>query len=200
MTDKAGNDQKLKRAEIISAVAGLIAKEGLASLTMRNIASHLNCSVGTLPHYFKGKDEIVSETLRWSNERIMSRLEMMPLDGITLDMMGPIIISSLPLDEQSDTEWRIRLCLWDYAVTNSEMLAAVSEVKQSSLRVLHRLIGHLQERGEISGEVPTDAICQTFYHLAIGLGFNLLQIPLSERNAQVLPLISYIEVLRPKQA
>jgi len=106
----------LSREDIVAAVADLIVDQGSSALTMRTIAARLGCSVGTLPHYFKGKDEIVAATLDWSNERIMGRLNAMPGE-MSIEVLLPIVISSLPLDEQSDREWRIRLCLWDHALT-----------------------------------------------------------------------------------
>lgn len=189
---------RLRRQDIVAAVARLIAEKGLAALTMRDIAGQLRCSVGTLPHYFKGKDEMVAAALKWSNDRVMARIEEMAQRGIALENMVPIIISVLPLDEQSDLEWRVRMCLWDSATTNPQLLTAVEEVRDGAMEMLQRLIGHLQRQGEIEPGVPAEAICQTLYHLAVGMGFNLLLLPLAERSAQVLPLVSYIEFLRPR--
>jgi AcrR family transcriptional regulator len=107
----------LSKDDIVAAVADLIVEQGLSALTMRTIAAKLGCSVGTLPHYFKGKDEIVAATLNWSNERIMGRLNAMPPGELSVETLLPVVISSLPLDEQSDREWRIRLCLWDHGLT-----------------------------------------------------------------------------------
>lgn len=197
MPRKSEIEQKLNRQDIIATVAHLIAQKGLSSLTMRTIANHVGCSVGSLPHYFSGKDEIVTAALNWSNERILNRLNTMPLEEVTIDALIPVVISSLPLDEQSDTEWRVRLCLWDYATTNEDLLVKVEDVRQQTLNVLNRLLGHLQKRGLIVDDLPPREIGISIYHLAIGLGFNLLHQPLCEREKHVLPLISYIDYLKP---
>lgn len=199
MPRKSEIEQKLNRQDIIATVAHLIAQKGLSSLTMRTIANHVGCSVGSLPHYFSGKDEIVTAALNWSNERILNRLNTMPLEEVTVDTLIPIVISSLPLDEQSDIEWRVRLCLWDYATTNEELLEKVEDVRQQTLDVLNRLLGHLQKQGLIVNDLPAREIGISIYHLAIGLGFNLLHHPLTEREKHVLPLISYIDYIKPQQ-
>jgi AcrR family transcriptional regulator len=165
---------------------------------MRTIANHVGCSVGSLPHYFKGKEEIVGAALNWSNERILTRLDTMPLEEVTIDTLIPVVISSLPLDEQSDIEWRVRLCLWDYAATNPELLEKVKEVRRQTLSVLNRLLGHLQKKGYIAKDLPPEAMSTSIYHMAIGLGFNLLHVSLDKREEHVLPLISYIDFLRPQ--
>lgn len=197
MTKKNEAEARLNRQDIIATVAHLIAQKGLSALTMRTIANHVGCSVGSLPHYFAGKDEIVAEALNWSNERILNRLNTMPLEEVSVDTLIPIVISSLPLDEQSDIEWRVRLCLWEYATTNDELLEKVEDVRQQTLEVLNRLLGHLQKQGLIVDNLPAREIGISIYHLAIGLGFNLLHNPLAEREKHVLPLISYIDYLKP---
>lgn len=198
MPNKNTVDHKLSRQDIISTVALLIADKGLESLTMRTIANHVGCSVGSLPHYFKGKEEIVTAALNWSNERILNRIHTMPLEEVTVDTLIPVVISSLPLDKQSDIEWRVRLCLWDYATTNPEMLAAVKAIKKQVLTVLNQLLSHLQKKAYIATDLPAEAIGSALYHLAIGLGFNLLHTSLDKREEHVLPLISYIDFLRPR--
>ena len=99
------NDTKLSRDDIITAVAELIAEQGLENLTMRNIANHVGCSVGTLPHYFDGKDDIVVAALKWSNERIFSRLGNMPLAELRLTALYPLISAAMPTDNYADIEW-----------------------------------------------------------------------------------------------
>ena len=46
------HDKKLNRHDIIEAVARLIAEDGLETLTMRNIAKHVGCSVGTYTYTY----------------------------------------------------------------------------------------------------------------------------------------------------
>ena len=84
-------DQKLSRDDIIASVAALIAEEGLDTLTMRNIARHVGCSVGSLPHYFDGKDDIVDAALNWSNERIFSRIGSLPQNEIHVESLYPLL-------------------------------------------------------------------------------------------------------------
>lgn len=199
MSNKASikaTEQKLSRDDIIAAVAELIAAQGLENLTMRNIAKHVGCSVGTLPHYFDGKDDIVIAALNRSNERIFSRLGNMSVDEIHLETLYPLITSAMPVDGVSDTEWRVRLCLWDYAATNEEMRESVNEINQSVTDLLKGLMDHLQEAGEINAQQDKDVTAMTLLHMCIGGGFNMLHSPLDKRQEKLQPLLNFIESIR----
>jgi AcrR family transcriptional regulator len=186
----------LSREDIVAAVADLIVEQGLSALTMRTIAAKLGCSVGTLPHYFKGKDEIVAATLNWSNERIMGRLSAMPLGELSIESLLPVVISSLPLDEQSDREWRIRLCLWDHALTQPALGQTLREVMAQASDVLEKLIDYLQQRALLTNVFDAHTISTTLFHMTIGMSFNMLHQPLDERQSLLNPLIRYIDTLR----
>jgi len=186
----------LSRNDIVAAVADLIVEQGLSALTMRTIAAKLGCSVGTLPHYFKGKEEIVAATLNWSNERIMNRLDAMPPGELSIDTLLPIVTSTLPLDELSDREWRIRLCLWDHALTQPMLAQTLLQVTSQATQVLGTLAEHLQQHGQITPDVDASIIAMTLYHMTIGMSFNLLHCPLPQRSAMLQPLVFYIESLR----
>ena len=190
------SDNKLSRDDIIAAVAQLIAEQGLENLTMRNIARHVGCSVGTLPHYFDGKDDIVVAALNWSNERIFSRLGNMPIDEMRLEYLYPLISSSMPVDKQSDIEWRVRLCLWDYAATNEEMRAKVNDINETVTELLKDLLGHLQKSGDIKPGIDREVTALALFQMCIGGGFNMLHYAIEERQNKLQSLLGYIESIR----
>jgi len=190
------SEQKLSRSDIVSAAAHLIAEQGLESLTMRNIAKHVGCSVGTLPHYFDGKDDIVIAALNWSNERIMVPLGNLPSTDVHLDNLYPLLSSAMPINDISDTEWRVRLCLWDYAVTNDEMRETVNAIANSAIQLLEILVDQLQKGGDIKPNYNAKITATTIYHMCIGASFNMLHSPLDERESQLQPLYTYIESIK----
>lgn len=190
------SEHKLSRSDIITAVAELIADQGLENLTMRNIARHVGCSVGTLPHYFDGKDDIVLAALNWSNERIFSRLGNMDINEMRVENLYDVIRTAMPIDPVSDTEWRVRLCLWDYAVTNEEMRDTVNDINDSVTDILKGLLDSLQASGEISEQLDKNVTALALYQMCIGGGFNMLHTTFSEREVKLQPLYNYIESIR----
>lgn len=196
MTNKAEH-HKLNHEDIITAVVELIAHHGLAELTMRKLASSLNCSVGTLPYYFKNKHDMVIAALRWSNGRILNRLNSIGPGDYSIEALTPLLLSSLPLDQQADLEWRVRLCLWGYATTNPDMLMEVERVRKETMNEISNIIKFVQQRDGIRANLSSEAISSTVYHMTIGLGFNLLHLPMPQRQKQLAHLLDYIHSLRP---
>jgi AcrR family transcriptional regulator len=192
------SDNKLSREEIVASVAELIADNGLETLTMRNIAGHVGCSVGTLPHYFEGKDDIVNATFNWSSDRILSRLGNMPESEIHLENLYPLLSTSMPIDELSDKEWRVRLCLWDYATTNEDMRLTLNSMERTVAELLASLVIHLQELGEIRKELEPNVTALSIYHMCIGAGFNMLHTPIEGRQKQLAPLFNFIDSISTK--
>lgn len=190
------NTEKLNRDDIIAAVALLIADQGLENITMRNIAKHVGCSVGTLPHYFEGKDDIVIAALNWSSERIFNRLASMNDNEIHLTNLYPLLSASMPVDRQADIEWRVRLCLWDYAVTDDEMKLSVNATGSYAKELLTSLIMHLQAQKEIRPTIDPEICALTFYQMCSGAGFSMLHQPFDQREKQLKPLLSFIESIK----
>lgn len=189
-------DTKLSRKDIVAAVAQLIAEQGLENLTMRNIARHVGCSVGTLPHYFDGKEDIVNAALNWSSDRIMSRLSELPADEICLENLYKIMSTSMPLSDLADTEWRVRLCLWDYAVSNNETREAVEAMSHYATEILIDLIMYLQHIKEVRDDINPRSTALGIYQMCIGAGFTMLHTPMDTREEQLKPLYGFIEGIR----
>jgi len=189
-------ESKLSRDDIISAVAHLIAEEGLENLTMRHIAKQVGCSVGTLPHYFSGKEDIVIAALNWSSDRIMTRLSAMPPSEINLENLYTLMSASMPLTDLSDIEWRVRMSLWDYAVTNEDTRDTVHAISKVSNEILVELIAYLQSVGEVRKELNQEATALAIYQMCIGAGFTMLHTPMDTREAQLIPLYNFIENIR----
>lgn len=193
------SESKLSREDIVTAVAHLIAEQGLENLTMRNIARHVGCSVGTLPHYFDGKEDIVQAALNWSSDRIMTRLSEMPPSEICLANLFQIMSLSMPLTEIADTEWRVRLCLWDYAVSNEETRDAVAAISHYATDILVDLVMYLQTTGEVRKDIDPKPTALGIYQMCIGAGFTMLHTPMDTREEQLRPLYDFIEGIRAKE-
>lgn len=191
-----GSENKLSREDIVTSVAHLIAEQGLENLTMRNIARHVGCSVGTLPHYFDGKEDIVQAALNWSSDRIMTRLNEMPPSEICLANLFQIMSASMPLTELADIEWRVRLCLWDYAVSNEDTRDAVAAISHYATEILIDLVMYLQSIGEVRNDINPRSTALGIYQMCIGAGFTMLHTPMDTREEQLKPLYGFIEGIR----
>ncbi|MCX5213644.1 TetR/AcrR family transcriptional regulator [Kitasatospora sp. NBC_00240] len=61
------------REEVFAVARAAIAEHGLAGLTMAGLGKQLQMSAGHLLYYFGSKDQLLLETLRWSEEQLGGR-------------------------------------------------------------------------------------------------------------------------------
>lgn len=61
------------REEVLAVAMAAIAEHGLAKLTMAGLGKQLGMSAGHLLYYFGSKDQLLLETLRWSEDQLGER-------------------------------------------------------------------------------------------------------------------------------
>lgn len=191
-------DHDSRREEVAAAAARLIAEQGLEALTTRALAKQLGCSIGVLSHYFNSKEDIVIAAFNWADQRIDQRIqEAMSNRKPSINAFLPLITAGLPLDEESDMEWRVRINLNTYALTHSASLKAQNEKLEHFRELMMALMVNLQEQGELRSDVDPAMVTNLAFDITNGAAMNLLRIPLPERQAYADHLISLVEQLRP---
>jgi AcrR family transcriptional regulator len=73
MAENRGRRPAPPRAEVFAVAMAAIAADGLAELTMAGLGRRLGMSGGHLLYYFGSKDQLLMETLRWSEEELGER-------------------------------------------------------------------------------------------------------------------------------
>ncbi len=194
-------DHDSRREEVAEAAARLIASKGLEALTTRALAKSLGCSIGVLSHYFSSKEEIVIAAFRWADQRIDLRMQEASTQqgNLSLDQFFPIIKAGLPLDEESDLEWRVRLNLHTFALTHDDSLQAELEKNTQNRELMYGMITALQAQGELRDDVSAEDITNIAFDLVIGMAKNLVMRPFSEREERSAYLFRMIEQLRPEK-
>ena len=191
-------DHDSRREEVAGAAARLIAEKGLEALTTRALAKSLGCSIGVLSHYFSSKEEIVIAAFRWADQRIDLRMqEAIATDNPGLDSFFPVIKAGLPLDEESDLEWRVRLNLHSFALTHEDSFFAQREKDQHFSGLMLEMIGSMQKQGKLRDDLSAEDITHIAFDLVIGMAKNLLMLPFEERETRAAYLFRMIEQLRP---
>lgn len=115
-------DVDQRRMELADAAARVIARSGIDSATMREIAAEAGWTTGTLVHYFANKHELLDFTLRTSLERRGARQS-------SRDQLSPAaalretLIQALPIDDDTRVHWIVTVALVA-AATSDEQLAA----------------------------------------------------------------------------
>lgn len=114
-------DWDVRRDEVLTATWRVIAREGFAQTTIREIALEAGYSHGVLAHYFTNKQDILSSALLLCHQRVRERMQRRTqgLDG--LDALRVIMVEALPLDAERDLEAGIEISFWHQALGNAEL-------------------------------------------------------------------------------
>ena len=175
-------DHDEKRREIQQVTARLIAREGLEAVTTRRIAQESGCSLGILSHYFANKNEIVVAALNWCDQRFIEILaDLSNIESLSLEDFHALIDMLMPLDEQSDAEWRVRANLWAYSLTHPELANARREAAEFGYEMARNFVGQLQSSGQIREDIETNMLGHIAVDAIVGFCMNLLNFPLEER-------------------
>jgi len=185
-------DHDERRERIIEIVAEMLASVGTEKTTIREIARQSGYSRGFIEHYFHNKEELISKTIRWINERSLARAEQ-ALDGKKgLEALRIFSELSLPLTADVRNEWKIRMQFWGMAVVSDEHRKDQSKRIHMSEKII---LGHLQEAqelGEIDEGVDLLPLAHSLLHRLYGLGTNAILRPSYFNRARQLSALDHI--------
>lgn len=172
MPKKVNQDER--RAELLTAVWRVIARDGLENVTVRTLASETGFSAGTLAHYFTDKDDILVSALRLSHEQIAARWED-KLDGLTgIAALRELVMDNLPLDDERELETRLAMNYWVRAVTHENVASSQWRIGPTLFRRLASLTAEAQALGEVRTDESAEDIAERLNALIDGLSLHSL--------------------------
>jgi AcrR family transcriptional regulator len=123
------------RETTLAAALELIAEQGLGGMTMAALGKRLGTSGGHLLYYFGSKDQLLLETLRWSEEGYDEQRDELlrrPPDVDTVVAFADLFMPAHP----EDSRWVLWLDLWARAPYNPTLAAAQRELDAAWRRTL----------------------------------------------------------------
>jgi len=135
-------DHDAKRSQVVSLTTKVIARDGIHSVSLREIAVAADASTAIISHYFSGKVELLLHTYRENLRASQARQASV----VPEDREGLIALASqiLPLDEARKDTWRISIAFMAMALNDPEfgrewennLLACRERIKQSLERMV----------------------------------------------------------------
>jgi AcrR family transcriptional regulator len=190
-------DHDRRRTELAEAVARVVAAVGVEKATVRAIAAEAGCSTGVLAHYFDGKHDILLRGLEWANQRLIDRIRDAFESLETLDDLATLARSGLPLDGQSQLEWRVRLHFWSYASSRGELRDYHRDQIGMWRRDVVEAVRAAQQRGIVRNDADAHHIAATLVSVVFGIGVQLVFEPPDVREQMAAALDSYVASLAP---
>lgn len=159
-----------RRIEVLEATWRSILRVGLEQVTIREIASELNATTGTVVHYFRSKDEILIYTLDHLISGMVAEIEQR-LDGVTgLARLQQILFASLPLDDAAELGWRIWLAFLKTSVGSTELSAEHARRYAFMRKRLSDEISALQQQGLVRHDIDIELEADALIALTDGIG------------------------------
>ncbi|RSM61199.1 transcriptional regulator [Amycolatopsis sp. WAC 01376] len=153
-------DHDQRRARIARAFQRLLAADGFAGVSFSKVAAEAGISVGSIQHYFAGKDVLLrfayDDAVSRMGERVRSRVRNGEAAGLPIaEVLLGTLAELLPLDAERELEYRVRHGLQAQAAHDD----ALADVARRSGRDLLGYVTSVVERGKDSGDVApgTDA-------------------------------------------
>ncbi|WP_406384214.1 TetR/AcrR family transcriptional regulator [Streptomyces sp. NBC_01618] len=165
------------REDVLAAAMATIAERGLDGLTMAGLGRDVSMSSGHLLYYFRTKDELLLQTLEWSEGRLgVARRELLARQTSVRERLDAYVDLYIP-DGHRDPHWTLWLEVWN----RSQNADADARARQAAIEgAWHRDLVALLAEGGSRGEfraVDADrfatrlrALLDGFsIHVAIGL-------------------------------
>ncbi|MFI6843246.1 TetR family transcriptional regulator [Kitasatospora sp. NBC_00085] len=118
------------REEVFATARASIAEHGLAKLTMAGLGKQLQMSAGHLLYYFGSKDQLLLETLRWSEEQLGARRHDALTDGTrdVWDRLSAYTRLYLP-EGPGDPRWILWVEVWGRSPASEELRQGQLEIE-----------------------------------------------------------------------
>ncbi|MDX3576872.1 TetR/AcrR family transcriptional regulator [Streptomyces sp. FL07-04A] len=165
------------REDVLTAAMTMIAERGLERLTMAALGREVGMSSGHLLYYFHSKDELLMQTLEWSEGRLgAERARLLARPGSAGERLDAYVGLYVP-DGHRDPHWTLWLEVWN----RSQNADDAARDRQAAIEgAWHRDLVALLAEGISRGEFrPVDpdrfaarlrALLDGFsIHVAIGL-------------------------------
>ncbi|PRZ40548.1 TetR family transcriptional regulator [Antricoccus suffuscus] len=160
-------DHEERRRAIIRATWQVIARQGIANTTTREIAKEANYSSGVLAHYFKDKADIMASAMRAAHLEVLERVSGTKLTGLAA--LREYLLECLPLDKRRRLLATIEASFWGQAVGDKRLI-------EINGRELDALRGRIRDRlaeasqlGELKPDIDIEQAIREFHVLIDGL-------------------------------
>lgn len=132
-----------RRRTVSAAACRVLARDGLAALSVRNVAAEAGLAPSTVRYVFPTQSGMRAHTITEVFDRARERIAAIPADLPARERAHRMLVELLPLDEERVIELEVYLALGNAALTDAELRPAldrvVDEMREWSEEVLARL-------------------------------------------------------------
>jgi AcrR family transcriptional regulator len=164
----------VRREQMLSAAAAVIAERGFDDTRIADVAARVGASPALVVYYFGSKDKLLTEALRYSEQSFYSAAEEMLAanSGIVARLETLVAWTCLPEEqEQAPGTWGLWFDLWAQAFRHPEVKKDRVELDRQWRSLLARVVRDGVEAGEVEA-LDVDQFAIAFTALLDGLSIQ----------------------------
>ena len=131
-------DHEVRKRQITDAVVRITAKEGLPSVTFREVAAEAGVSVRLVQYYFGSKDQLLLDTQRHVAERSTARVRRLRgrAGDTPREVLRTVMRSFVPTDDESRTAMLMYVALFTASLVDPVLKRKEAAEVPGSMRQL----------------------------------------------------------------
>ena len=161
-------DHDERRLELVDATWRIIARQGLESATMREIATEAGFANGALKPYFPTKDTLLEFAFSHVFNRTNQRIAQVTAGKAGLDALRAFCLEVLPLDEERVNEARIVVPFWQRAINDRQKAAIHQQSMDEWLAAIRRFLAEARDNGDVSAAVDDSILAGQLLNMLLG--------------------------------
>ena len=173
-------DHDERRLELVDATWRIIARMGIESATMREIATEAGFANGALKPYFPTKDTLLTFAFGHVFNRTNERIAEVTAGLSGLAALRAFCVEVLPLDEERINEARIVIPFWQKAVNDPGKAQIHRDSMQQWRDAIRRYLGEARGSGDVSTAVDDDSLAGQLLNMLLGAQIAAALLPEGE--------------------
>ena len=161
-------DHDERRLELVGATWRIIARLGIESATMREIATEAGFANGALKPYFPTKDTLLTFAFSHVFNRTNERIAEVTAGKSGIAALRAFCLEVLPLDEERVSEARIVIPFWQKAINDPEKAAIHQESMEQWQAAIVRHLAEARKNGDVSAAADDRVIAGHLLNMLLG--------------------------------
>jgi len=171
-------DHHERRLIIADALKRVASEMGLEQISLRHVASEAGLSAGTIQHYFRTKDEMMTfalaEVQQSTAGRLSAAVAALGENPSPHDLLRTTLTQMLALDDARRADGRVALAFLSYMAVRPDAATALRADARAMLTFVGGLIRTAQQAGQAAPGLDPDLAATGLLALADGLNNYLL--------------------------
>ncbi|MCP5026694.1 MAG: TetR family transcriptional regulator [Actinomycetia bacterium] len=167
-------DHEQRRREVAAAVLPLVARDGLAAVTLKSVATDAGWSTGVVNHYFDGKADLIAAAVEYGLEALLNHSLGAAEEPDCRAALAGVMCARLPLDPMSEAMTRVKIAFLAEAVLDDRLTVIMTTHQMAWRQLLTDIVERGVESGELAPDLDVDYVTETLAALTYGLADQAL--------------------------